>query len=705
MAPQGGRAEVPVGTVVAWGQNNYGQTNVPPGLTDVIAVAAGAAHSLALKADGTVVAWGSNYNGQTNVPANLTNVIAIACGNYHCLAVRNDGTVAAWGDNTDGQTNIPSGLSNVIAVAGGRTYSLALKQDGKIVGWSKTGPTTFYVPTHITAAQISANGFGNIALIKDGRVNPWGAAVFGTKEWTNMVQVAAADDYAFGLKFDGTVLASIGSEAIDTGLSNVVAIAAAGGNFKTIVLVAVQNDGSVVRWGNTYIATNAPPGITNAFAIATGPDHAVALVGNGSPRVVRQFGELKPLLGGTTTLEAMVSAAQPVEYQWRYNEQDIPGATNAALTLTNVQFSMDGDYSVRVSNAFGVAVSAPMELTVVPVTCWYPEPQTLFQYTIPAEAREVKAMAMGVEQQLLVLSDGTVRAWGGNLPPPNDLTNVIAVASGTFHSLALRMDGTVVAWGTNKVGQTNVPDGLTNIMAIAAKMTHSLALQEDGTVVSWGSRKTTPADLSNVVAIAAGNSHDLALRQDGTVVAWGDNTYGQTNVPADLNQVVALAAGSYHSLALKRDGTLACWGQYGTNAPYVPEGLSNVIAIAAYDMGNLALKDDGTVVAWFLNRAPVPATPQFTNVVAISAGLWNLLLVSNDRADYSPRLRHPALAADSFAITLQSRSGKVYLLEYTDSLDEQDWTALPLVAGNGRELTLTAPAPGGQQRFYRVRQW
>ena len=67
------------------------------------AVAAGSYHSLALKADGTVVSWGHNTSGQTNVPASLSNVVAIAAGGRHSLALKEDGTIAAWGENLAGQ--------------------------------------------------------------------------------------------------------------------------------------------------------------------------------------------------------------------------------------------------------------------------------------------------------------------------------------------------------------------------------------------------------------------------------------------------------------------------------------------------------------------------------------------------------------------------------------------------------------------------
>jgi alpha-tubulin suppressor-like RCC1 family protein len=46
------------GTVVAWGSNEYGQTNVPPSITGVVQIAANDTRTVALKSDGTVLEWG-----------------------------------------------------------------------------------------------------------------------------------------------------------------------------------------------------------------------------------------------------------------------------------------------------------------------------------------------------------------------------------------------------------------------------------------------------------------------------------------------------------------------------------------------------------------------------------------------------------------------------------------------------------------------
>jgi hypothetical protein len=58
----------------------WGDPVVPPNLTDVIDIEVGNSHVLTLKKDGTVVGWGWNEYGQTGIPSGLNNVVAIAAG-------------------------------------------------------------------------------------------------------------------------------------------------------------------------------------------------------------------------------------------------------------------------------------------------------------------------------------------------------------------------------------------------------------------------------------------------------------------------------------------------------------------------------------------------------------------------------------------------------------------------------------------------
>jgi hypothetical protein len=130
---------------------------------------------LALKNDGTVVAWGDNTYGQTTIPSGLSNVVAIAAGSAHSLALKNDGTVVAWGDNTYGQATIPPGLNHVIAIAPGGTALHALALQKQLVPLMSTTAGNVQFDNHldvsiggsltvgdtVTAANFSGNG-GNL---------------------------------------------------------------------------------------------------------------------------------------------------------------------------------------------------------------------------------------------------------------------------------------------------------------------------------------------------------------------------------------------------------------------------------------------------------------------------------------------------------------------------------------------------------------
>jgi len=164
------------GKVRAWGYNNYKQCDVPSWLSNVVSIAAGYAFNLALRSDGTVVGWGFNYSGQaTGVPKTsyppsssglvtlagqpLTNVVAVAAGGAHGLALRADGTVVGWGHNGNSQCDAPQGLGNVVAIAAGNSHSLALRMDGSVVAWGGNDDGECNVPKD--AANVVAMAAGN----------------------------------------------------------------------------------------------------------------------------------------------------------------------------------------------------------------------------------------------------------------------------------------------------------------------------------------------------------------------------------------------------------------------------------------------------------------------------------------------------------------------------------------------------------------
>jgi hypothetical protein len=200
------------GTVVGWGDNRYGQTDSPAGLSGVVAVASGAYHNLALKADGTVVAWGDDSYSQTNVPAGLTNVVAVAAGFFHSQALKADGTVVAWGGNSYGQTNVPVDLTHGVAVAAGLYHSLALKADGTVVAWGNNGSGQTNIPAGLAnVVEIANGGYHDLALENDGRpaltVQPYSQVAAAGTTATLAAMAVGVQPLAYQWQFNGTNIA------------------------------------------------------------------------------------------------------------------------------------------------------------------------------------------------------------------------------------------------------------------------------------------------------------------------------------------------------------------------------------------------------------------------------------------------------------------------------------------------------------------
>jgi alpha-tubulin suppressor-like RCC1 family protein len=270
---------------------------------------------------------------------------------------------------------------------------------------------------------------------------------------------------------------------------------------------------------------------------------------------------------------------------------------------------------------------------------------------------EVKAIAAGANHSLAVRNDGSVWAWGdnsygqlglGDFEPRNapeqilalEGLDVIAVAAGNQHSLALLSDGTVRAWGGNFAGQLGdgsfdfsaepkIVADLDGVVKIAAGGFHNLALRSNGRVRAWGlnnygqlgNGETSNGEtynvgvinLTKVTDISAGGLHSMAIRQNGSVSAWGynemgqlgDGTFASKSAPIQVSRIsdaVKIDGGYFHSLAVLSDGSVRSWGdnsngQLGDGSytnrkrPVVVENLADVIAIEGGDNFTLAVSE------------------------------------------------------------------------------------------------------------------
>ncbi len=278
------------------------------------------------------------------------------------------------------------------------------------------------------------------------------------------------------------------------------------------------------------------------------------------------------------------------------------------------------------------------------------------------------AVATGGAHAMALLSDGTVMTWGGNTfgtlgnatsgkghevgeANPGHvpgLSGVVAIAAGGADDVALLSNGTLEAWGENKSGQLgdgtfrekDVPTpvkGLTGVRAVAIGGDtsiggHMLVLLDNGTVMAVGgnvagqlgdgatSDSSTPVavtGLSGVASVSADLTHSMALLENGTVMEWGNNDYGQLGVgpggescptstcsrvpvAVGLSNVTAISAGFRFSLAVSGGQAFAWgWNQHrelgngtdlSTTTPSPVIELAGVSAIAAGEFHSLALQ-------------------------------------------------------------------------------------------------------------------
>lgn len=220
------------GKLYAWGNNNFGQlgdgtiidkstpvlVNLPEDV-ELMSIAAGAYHSIAIDKNGILYAWGSNADGQLGIGSNVNQAtpvaftlpnrafpLSISAGQLHSLAIGSDSRLYAWGGNHHGQLGYGSKLSlnkpmavklasnaYPIMISAGANHSLTLTGNGDIYAWGsnfagqlgdnseldRTYPVRVDVPFGVNITSISAGANHNTAISESGELYAWGFNMFG----------------------------------------------------------------------------------------------------------------------------------------------------------------------------------------------------------------------------------------------------------------------------------------------------------------------------------------------------------------------------------------------------------------------------------------------------------------------------------------------------------------------------------------------
>ena len=175
---------------------------------DIKNISAGYSHIVGMKRDGTVVACGDNRFGQCNV-SSWSNIKYVQAYHTWTLGVKNDGSVIYTGDERflNDFTDIEKVDDYyVIGIKKNKTLVVADKFDS----WRDIDPTEWLLSLQ-NVKKIRTNYAMIVILFEDGTVkcNQYEKGVINTTDtWYDVIDIATDGNYIVGISRDGTVVAA-----------------------------------------------------------------------------------------------------------------------------------------------------------------------------------------------------------------------------------------------------------------------------------------------------------------------------------------------------------------------------------------------------------------------------------------------------------------------------------------------------------------
>ena len=396
-----------------------------------------------------------------------------------------------------------------------------------------------------------------------------------------------------------------------------------------------------------------PAGLTNVVALwADGP---YVLAGNVAPYLW-----LRPrnqALNATTTktLRASAIGSAPLYYQWYFRGTALAGATNTALTLTNLQPANAGDYTITVTNAFG-STSTTITLAVpgvAPVLTSQPLSQTVQR---------------GDTILLSVTSLGTAPI-----------------------SYQWQFQG------VNISGGTNASLLLTNVQPTNSGIYRALLTNLYGFTISSNATVTVVIPLADAL-----NTTGLVWTSSGDLPWFGQTLITHDGLEAAQSGRIVDSQMSLLQTVLIGPGNLSFWWKVSS------EQYWDTLTFA---MNGVAITNISGEVDWQQQTYTVPAGLQTLTWVYAKDGSTSvgqdtgwLDQVSYSGAGSPPLLGRASLVGNTFTTSLLTLNGKSYVLEYKNALADANWIPAVTNVGNGSMQVLIDTNATTASRFYHVRQ-
>jgi hypothetical protein len=182
--------------------------------------------------------------------------------------------------------------------------------------------------------------------------------------------------------------------------------------------------------------------ISNDYGSVTSAPAVLTI--SGAPVILTQPLDTLVAEGGTAQFTVTAEGSPDPSYQWYFNATNVlAGETASSLTLTNVQTTQAGSYSVAISNSAGTITSVKASLTIVgsPLITLQPQGITNFQ----GQSVTLTVSATGSAPLSYQWMANCSRPISGAISPSLRLKSVGPLDSGTYCVVVSNAFGTVVS--------------------------------------------------------------------------------------------------------------------------------------------------------------------------------------------------------------------------------------------------------------------